>query len=62
LRTPKDDCLDSMEITLRTAGALLGDLAPAQSTQSNLPDWVLADRPSGKKEDRYIDEFMGSMW
>jgi len=62
LRTPKDDCLDSMEIALRTAGALLGDLAPAQSTQSNLPDWVLADRPSGKKEDRYIDEFMGSMW
>jgi len=62
LRTPKDDCLDSMEITLRTAGALLGELAPPIDEKSSLPDWVLADRPSANKEDRFVDEMMGSIW
>jgi hypothetical protein len=52
-----------MEIALRTAGALLGELMDdSPSYNSNLPDWVLLDRPSANKEDRYIDEFMGSMW
>ena len=64
---PKDDCLDSMEIALRTAGALLGDLSSLINPQPNnfggLPEWVLNDRPSDvKKEDRFIDEMMGSMW
>ena len=59
---PKDDCLDSMEIALRTAGALLGELSSPVPSDNNLPDWVLADRPSGSKEDRYVDEVMGSMW
>jgi hypothetical protein len=64
---PKDDCLDSMEIALRTAGALLGDLSSFSNPQApnlgGLPDWVLNDRPSNvKKEDRFIDEMMGSMW
>ena len=63
LPRPKDDCLDSMEIALRTAGALLGDLTLVESSNtSGLPDWVLNDRPSGKREDRFVDEMMGSFW
>jgi phage terminase large subunit-like protein len=62
-RTPSDDCLDSMEIALRTAGALLGDYTPSTtSASSNLPDWITSDRPGSKKEDRYVDEIMGSIW
>jgi hypothetical protein len=64
MQKPKDDCLDSMEIALRTAGALLGEFVDpfVADNPSGLPDWVLSDRPSGRKEDRYVDEFMGSMW
>ena len=61
-RAPKDDCLDSMEIALRTAGALLGEFVVEQPGTSNMPDWVLADLPSSKKEDRFVDEMMGSFW
>jgi hypothetical protein len=61
-RAPKDDCLDSMEIALRTAGALLGEFSEPVKEASSLPDWVLADRPSGDKKDTFIDEFMGSIW
>jgi len=63
LQKPKDDCLDSMEIALRTAGALLGEFVVEPLTNiGGLPDWVINDRPSEKKEDRFVDEFMGSMW
>jgi hypothetical protein len=63
LRTPKDDCLDSMEIALRTAGALLGEfIVEKPGIVSAMPDWAISDLPSGKKEDRYVDEFMGSIW
>jgi phage terminase large subunit-like protein len=61
----KDDCLDSMEIALRTAGALLGEsiFETAPEETYGLPRWVLDDRPGvGKKEDRYTDEVMGSLW
>jgi hypothetical protein len=61
----KDDCLDSMEIALRTAGALLGESIFNTEIEEThgLPRWVLDDRPgAGKKEDRYIDEVMGSLW
>jgi len=51
-----------MEIALRTAGALLDGIQDPVRPESVLPDWVLADRPSEKKEDRFVDEFMGSMW
>jgi len=61
-RTPHDDCLDSMEIALRCAGILLNIWSEPVADVSILPDWVVKDRPSGKKEDRYVDEFMGSMW
>jgi len=52
-----------MEITLRTAGALLGEfMPPAPAVSGDMPDWVLADLPSNRKEDRFVDEMMGSMW
>ena len=62
---PKDDCLDSCEIALRTAGALLGEweIENEISNPAGLPDFVLLDRPSAaKREDHFVDEFMGSMW
>jgi len=64
ISNPKDDCLDSVEIALRTAGALLGEsFFEDKKDPSGLPDWVLADRPSeDKSEDRFVDEYLGSMW
>ena len=49
---------------MRTAGALLDgivDPLPA-ANPGGLPDWVVNDRPSGDKEDRFVDEMMGSVW
>jgi hypothetical protein len=52
-----------MEIALRTAGALLGEfIVEKPGIVSAMPDWAISDLPSGKKEDRYVDEFMGSIW
>jgi phage terminase large subunit-like protein len=62
---PRDDCLDSVEIALRTAGALLGEsfLDPVPKSVDGVPDWVLRDRPGvRRRDDDYVDEFMGSMW
>jgi phage terminase large subunit-like protein len=62
---PRDDCLDSMEIALRCAGALLGEsfFSTDSDSTSSLPSWVLNDRPTElKSEDKFVDEFMGSMW
>jgi len=62
LSKPKDDCLDSVEIALRCAGALLGEYTPDDKPNSGLPDWVLRDRPSGDRREEFIDETMGSYW
>lgn len=65
LQKPKDDCLDSMEIALRTAGALLDGIIDPLPKQNpgGLPDWIVNDRPGVlDKEDRFVDEMMGSMW
>jgi hypothetical protein len=54
-----------MEIALRTAGALLGESVFNTEIEEThgLPRWVLDDRPgAGRKEDRYIDDIMGSLW
>jgi phage terminase large subunit-like protein len=59
---PKDDCLDSVEIALRCAGALLGDYATEAKPNNNLPDWVLADRPGASRKENFVDDDMGSMW
>lgn len=64
ISNPKDDCLDSVEIALRTAGALLGEAMfdDRPENPGGLPDWVVNDRPSVKKDDYFVDEFMGSLW
>lgn len=59
---PKDDCLDSVEIALRCAGALLGDYTTEDKKSSNVPDWILADRPGSRGKEDFVDETMGSMW
>ena len=59
---PKDDCLDSVEIALRCAGALLGEFGMDDTKKSNHPDWILNDRPGNKRSEDFIDETMGSMW
>lgn len=59
---PKDDCLDSVEIALRCAGALLGEFAEEPKRNTNLPDWVLADRPGNRRSNDFVDETMGSYW
>jgi hypothetical protein len=51
-----------MEITLRTAGALIGEVVSITPVESVVPDWVLADRPGNRKEDRFVDEYLGSNW
>jgi len=65
ISNPKDDCLDSVEIALRTAGALLGEsfMEEKQENPGGLPDWVINDRPTDiTNRDRFVDEMMGSMW
>jgi hypothetical protein len=64
ISNPRDDCLDSVEIALRTAGALLGESAfePTKSL-SGLEKWLEADRPKDiTDKDVNIDEYLGSMW
>jgi phage terminase large subunit-like protein len=66
ISNPKDDCLDSVEIALRTAGALLGEsfIDEKLDNPAGLPDWVINDRPSAtkNKEDFFVDEYLGSNW
>jgi len=63
IQKPKDDCLDSVEIALRTAGALLPGMPEDEQPQFDLPKWVLDDRPgSVSHKDKYVDEDMGDMW
>ena len=65
IQKPKDDCLDSMEIALRCAGALLGEsfLDEPIKNIGNVPDWVADDYPKDQKsEDRYVDDYLGAIW
>jgi phage terminase large subunit-like protein len=65
ISNPRDDCLDSVEIALRTAGALLGEsfMDESVSNPGGLPDWVIDDRPKDvKSENDLVDEFLGSIW
>ena len=56
LSRPKDVCLDSVEIALRCAGALIGDLGVDTREDSVLPEWVLADRPGRSRREDFVDE------
>lgn len=62
MKKPSDDCLDSMEIALRTAGALLPIISDDPITQDNsLAGLDNKWRESLNKRDTY-DEHMGSVW
>ena len=71
LKNPKDDCLDAVEIALRTAGALFPDptqdMTPHFDDTSWLPrgtdinDLARADLP-GNRNKRASDDHMGAEW
>lgn len=68
LKNPKDDCLDAVEIALRTAGVLLPS-APIESYNDDRPagsieELALRMRPSDKwtKEWREVDDHLGADW
>lgn len=68
LKNPKDDCLDSMEIALRTAGALLPEMPDEEDVRDRPAKDIdeLADRrlpkqlPEKFEEDIYWDDELGS--
>jgi predicted phage terminase large subunit-like protein len=64
---PNDDCLDAVEIALRTAGALLPQavsLGPDFSDRpaSTVEEWVARDRPKKWDDVFGIDEHLGGEW
>jgi len=66
LKNPNDDCLDAVEIALRTAGILLPDLAPVGLFTNNGPaadlDELAQRNLPGSKQNQRVDEHMGEMW
>lgn len=71
IKNPEDDCLDAVEIALRTAGALMPVMEQnSESTwaDSILPkgksieDLVRADLPGYKTSEPATDEFLGADW
>jgi hypothetical protein len=68
VRNPKDDCLDSMEITLSLAGVLLPHMAiPKSSGYVDLTDNSIEglrnrDLPVHGKEFAGMDEHLGADW
>jgi hypothetical protein len=68
LRNPKDDCLDSMEITLSLAGVLLPHMATSKSsgsidlTDNSIEGLRQRDLPYRNKELAGMDEHMGADW
>jgi predicted phage terminase large subunit-like protein len=66
LKNPKDDCLDAVEIALRTAGALLPDMPEVEQLREphTVEELMKADMP-GSEYQQYIvdvDEHLGSDW
>jgi phage terminase large subunit-like protein len=63
LKNPKDDCLDAVEIALRTAGAVLPDAPQAALLRGprTLSEFVKADLP-GATQEWIEDEHLGSDW
>lgn len=64
LKNPKDDCLDAVEIALRTAGALLPAMPDISTFEPpTLEREAYRDLPGiWKPGDDMVDEMMGSMW
>jgi hypothetical protein len=66
LKNPHDDCLDSVEIALRTASVLLPDRpapdAPGDSPPSTIYDRVQADLPRATADQSGVDDHLGAEW
>jgi hypothetical protein len=69
VRNPKDDCLDSMEITLSLAGVLLPHIARDVNTggywdmsDNSIEALRARDLPSRNKETAGVDEHLGADW
>lgn len=69
IKNPKDDCLDSVEIALRTAGAVLPTLGPSTIDEMDRPPkdiselaWRLAPTGNEKREKYNVDESLGAEW
>lgn len=64
---PKDDCLDSMDIALRTAGVLLPGMVQAGGSRFDENDHSIEasryrDNPSTQPNLKGVDEHMGAEW
>ncbi len=70
LKNPEDDCLDAVEIALRTAGALMPVAAVSEVTYGDpflpkgrsLEDMVKADLPGAYSKGPQNDEHLGAEW
>lgn len=67
LRNPEDDCLDAVEIALRTAGVLLPSMSLEDLTErpaGSLDELAARFRPSGSHYEEWkgVDEHLGSDW
>lgn len=68
LKNPKDDCLDAVEIGLRTAGILLPvmpdvtTINPNDMPAADIDALALRDLPREGKSNQPMDEHMGEMW
>jgi hypothetical protein len=64
LKNPKDDCLDAVEIAIRTAGALMPEMPDERLvTKPTLEREVQDDLPGNWMPGRDdYDEEMGSIW
>jgi predicted phage terminase large subunit-like protein len=64
IKNPKDDCLDSVEIALRLAGALLPEnpsLDTFDRLTGDIGDWARADRQAMSKPDHITDIHLGDV-
>lgn len=65
IRNPKDDCLDAVEIALRTAGVLLPD-APISNDfeppRLTLEEEAIDDRTRNRDNKEFYDDTLGSEW
>jgi predicted phage terminase large subunit-like protein len=62
LKNPKDDCLDSVELALRTAGVVLPE-SPAVDNYHpafSLEEWAKQDKP--RQSSIGVDEHLGADW
>lgn len=62
LKNPKDDCLDSVELALRTAGVVLPETPAVEDYHPafTLEEWAKRDKP--RQSSIGVDEHLGADW